>query len=253
MQSVERAATLLRAVALATGSKATASALAETCGLNRTTTWRILSTLEQQRLVTLDRETGSYILGFALLDLAAQAGGASLARSSRAVLRWVAVSSGETAALAVMRDGALTYVAEVGSDAVVSAGWLGRPVPLHATATGKALLAFSAPDDVRLLLGRGTRRRLPRHTSTTITSISALTDELDRTRARGFAVCRGEFERSAWGVSAPVLDVAGRPVAVVSIWGPSERLTEDRFAALGAVARAGAAEISGRRDDTDRH
>ena len=43
-----------------------------------------------------------------------------------------------------------------------------------------------------------------------------------------------------------MLDVAERPVAVVSVWGPSERLTEDRFEALGALAIAGAAEIAGR-------
>ena len=51
VQSVERAAALLRAVAAATGPAGSATALAEAAGLNRTTTWRILTTLEQQRLV----------------------------------------------------------------------------------------------------------------------------------------------------------------------------------------------------------
>ena len=60
-------------------------------------------------------------------------------------------------------------------------------------------------------------------------------------------MCRGEFESSAWGVSAPVLDVSGRPVAILSIWGPSERLTEARFEALGAIAVAAARDIVGRR------
>ena len=54
VQSVERAAAVLRAVAAATGPAGSATALAETVGLNRTTTWRILTTLEQERLVTLD-------------------------------------------------------------------------------------------------------------------------------------------------------------------------------------------------------
>ena len=56
VQSVERAAALLRAVAAATGPAGSASALAEAVGLNRTTTWRILTTLEQERLVTHDKE-----------------------------------------------------------------------------------------------------------------------------------------------------------------------------------------------------
>jgi IclR family acetate operon transcriptional repressor len=43
-----------------------------------------------------------------------------------------------------------------------------------------------------------------------------------------------------------VLDLAERPIAVVSVWGPSERLTESRFEALGALAIASASEIAGR-------
>ena len=247
VQSVERAAALLRAVAKASGPEATATALAQAVGLNRTTTWRILATLEQQRLVSLDRGTGWYSLGFGLIDLAGQAGGASMARAAHAVLTRIAARTGETAALALMRDGALTYVAEADAGAIVSVTWQGRPVSMHATSTGKVLLAFSAPDEARELLNLPRGGRLQRFTSATITSRAALDEELVQTRERGFSVCRGEFEESAWGVSAPVLDVAGRPVAVLSIWGPPERITAKRFDKLGELAVAGAEELAGRR------
>lgn len=246
VQSVERAAALLRAVAGATGPDATAAALAEAVGLNRTTTWRILATLEQQRLVARDDATGSYSLGFALIDLASQAGGAALARTARVVLHDLARRVGETAALAVVRDGALTYVAEANPGSVVAATWLDREVSMHTTSTGKVLLAFSGPDAVRTLLRPPRDGRLQRHTPTTITSLPELEAELERTRIRGYAVCRGEFESTAWGVSAPVLDAAGHPVAVVSLWGPGDRLTEARFDALGQLAVAAAEEIAGR-------
>lgn len=247
VQSVERAAALLRAVAEATDDETTAPALAEAVGLHRTTTWRILATLEQERLVRRDERTGAYRLGFGLIDLAGRASGAALARSAAPVLRRLAEEVGETAALAVLREGALTYVAEsTSASVVVSAGLSGLPVPMHATSTGKALLAFSPPDDVRALLGPGDGD-LPRHTRATITSRTALMEELAATRARGYAVCRGEFETTAWGVSAPVSDAAGRPVAIVSIWGPGERLTDERFPALGDLAVAAATEISGAR------
>lgn len=245
VQSVGRAAALLRAVAAASGPDATAGALAQAVGLNRTTTWRILSTLEQERLVSHDPRTGWYSLGFGLLDLAGDAGGA-LARSARSVLNRVAATSGETAALAVLRDGELTYVSEVTAGAVVSAGWVGRVVPMHATSTGKVLLAFFGPDDARRLLALPRGGRLTKHTATTITTLTRLQAELDATRERGYAVCRGEFETTAWGVSAPVLDASGRPAAVLSIWGPGDRLREDRFEALGRIAVAGATEIARR-------
>lgn len=250
VQSVERAAALLRAVAAATGPEASATALAESVGLNRTTTWRILSTLEHHRLVVHDKESGTYSLGFGLIDLAGQAGTGALVDASRLVLRRLAAEAGETAALAVVRDGVLTYVAEATAGAVVAAGWKGREVPMHATSTGKVLLAYARPEDLRLLLRLPPGGRLKRYTPTTITSSAALEQELARIRERGYAGCRGEFETTAWGVSAPVLDAAGRTVAVVSLWGPGERLTEDRFDALGTLAIAGAAQIAGRRPTT---
>jgi DNA-binding IclR family transcriptional regulator len=246
VQSVERAASLLRAVAAASGPEATATSLADAVGLNRTTTWRILASLERERLVNHDRETGWYSLGFGLIDLAGQAGG-TLAQSARVVLQQVAARTGETAALAMLRGAELTYVAHATPRAVVSAGWHGLPVPMHATSTGKALLAFSEPDDLRMLLDLPRGGRLPRFTATTITSLSALREELARTRERGYSECRGEFESSAWGVSAPVLDVAGRPAAIVSVWGPSERLPEGRFEEVGPIAVWGAEQIAARR------
>jgi DNA-binding IclR family transcriptional regulator len=246
VQSVERAAALLRAVAAASGSAGSATALAAAVGLNRTTTWRILTTLEQEHLVTHDPETGTYSLGFGLIDLGSQASGGALIRSSRGVLQKLAAKAGETAALAVVRGGALTYVAEATADTVVAAGWQGREVAIHATSTGKVLLAYSHPAEVRVLLQLPTGSRLPRYTPTTITSLPTLEKELALIRKQGYAVCRGEFESTAWGVSAPVLDLAGHPVAVVSVWGPSERLGEDRFEELGALALEAAAEIAGR-------
>jgi DNA-binding IclR family transcriptional regulator len=247
VQSVERAAALLRAVAAASGPAGSATALAETVGLNRTTTWRILTTLEQERLVTHDKETGTYSLGFGLIDLAGQAEGDALVRSARVVLQRLAGQARETAALAVVRGGVLTYVAEATADSVVAAGWQGREVAMHATSTGKVLLAYSHPAELRALLRLPRGGRLPRYTPTTITSLSTLEKELAVVRDRGYAVCRGEFESTAWGVSAPVLDLAERPVAVVSVWGPSERLTESRFETIGALTIASASEIAGRR------
>ena len=49
-------------------------------------------------------------------------------------------------------------------------------------------------------------------------------------------MCRGEYESSAWSVSAPVLDSSGRTLAVLSTWGPANRVPEARFDALGELA-----------------
>ena len=81
-------------------------------------------------------------------------------------------------------------------------------------------------------------------TDATITDSHRLQAELDATRMAGYGVGPGELETSLFGVSAPVLDAKGRPLAIVSIWGPRERVTEARFPVLGEVVRSAAAEIS---------
>ncbi len=235
VQSVDRAMLLLRAVADAEPEESTAARLAETCGLNRATAWRLLQTLEAHAVVTGDRETGRWSVGSAVVDLAQSAGADSVVAQARPHLERLSLQTGETASLAMRRLGALTYVDEVVPPSIVAATWSGRSVSLHATSTGKVLLAFG---DVPRPAGR-----LHRFTDTTLTTVADLDEELALVRHRGFATCRGEYEPSAWGVSAPVADSSGRLLAVLSIWGPGSRVTEPRLEVLGPVARAAAAAI----------
>lgn len=241
VQSVDRAARLLRAVAEAGSDGAATTALGEACALNRATAWRLLSTLEYNGLVAGDRETGRWRLGAGLVDLARRAGSeVVLLRDVHEALEQLAGETGETAALAVLRHGVLGYVQEVTSAAMVSASVAGRPVSLHATSTGKVALAWVPDADRAALL----RRSLERFTDTTITDVEQLLAELANTRERGYATCRGEFDASAWGVSAPVLDRAGGLLAVVSVWGPPQRVHPERFADLGVGVLAAAARMA---------
>lgn len=243
MQSVDRAMMLLRAVAAAseTPEGATTARLAESCGLNRATAWRILQTLEMHDIVS-SSGAGRWAVGAGLVDLAQSAGTDTLIAVARPRLEQLSLQTGETAALAVWRNGALTYVEEVVPPAIVAATWLGQTVPLHATSTGKVLLSFGDPAVVK----RPDGRTLERFTDTTLTTVAALEEQLAQVRLRGFAICRGEYEASAWGVSSPVLDAAGRLVAVLSIWGPGTRVTDARFEVLGPLVHEAAATLLAR-------
>src|SRR3954453_34363 len=235
VQSVARAAELLKALA----APATVFELADRCGLNRSTAWRTLATLEDQGLVERDPETGRYAVGYALVALAAGAGHAPLVRRAHPHLRALADACAETASLAVPRALELVYVDQVQAPHVMAANWLGRPTPLHATSTGKAFLAGLAAEQV----AAGPPGRLRRFTDTTITTRAALRAELAGVRARGYAVSRGELEPALWGVSAPVRD-GGRAVAVVSVWGTEGRIRARGLDALGAQTAATAGEIA---------
>jgi DNA-binding IclR family transcriptional regulator len=238
IQSIDRAAELLEAVASAPEPE-TAPALADACGLNRSTAWRILSTLEHHGLVERDAETGRYRLGFAVLRLAAAAGHEPLVRIAHPILRRLADATGETVNLAIARRLELVYADQVQARHVMAPNWLGHTVPLHATSTGKAFLAALPESELDHVGG------LERFTATTITDAAALRTELSAVRARGYADSHGELEPALWGVSAAVRDPSGRPAAVLSVWG-SETRVRDRLAELGARAAEAARALEAR-------
>ncbi len=245
IQSVDRAVDLLLAVAAAGPAAAGVPALARVCSLNRATAWRLLKTLQARGMVTVDETTGRYSLGLTALELGGAAGPGAVIAAARPALERLSRETGETASLAMPGVGGLTYVDEVRPTAVLTAGWLGRTVPLHATSTGKALLAFLPAAEVSRVLAE----ELSAFTDATITSPEALAAELAATRARGYGTCAGELESSLYGVSAPVLDRSGRPLAVLSIWGPRERVPEQTFARLGAMAVQAARQVAGAPED----
>jgi DNA-binding IclR family transcriptional regulator len=241
VQSVDRALSLLDRVAGAAPEGETAARLAQQCDINRATAWRLLGALEDHGLV--EREPGSnrYKLGFALLRMAAAAGYDGLVRKTRPILDRVCAQTGETADLAVAGLHGVTYVSEAQPPSVLQISWLRREVPLHATSTGKAFLAWLPADEARSLLDDP----LPAYTDTTVTDHEKLMDELALTRERGYAECSGELEGRLYGVSAPILSRAdGRPLAVFGIWGFLDRVPASRFPELGKIAIAAATEIT---------
>jgi DNA-binding IclR family transcriptional regulator len=237
IQSIDRAVELLEAIAGAPEPE-TAPALADRCGLNRSTAWRILATLEHHGLVERDHDSNRYSLGFAVLKLAAAAGHEPLVRLAHPLLRRLADATGETVNLAVARRLELVYADQVQARHVMAPNWLGHPVPLHATSTGKAFLAALPSDELESIVHAG----FERFTDTTITDPAALRTELARVREDGYAVSHGELEPALWGVSAAARDAAGRPAAVVSVWGADARV-RDRLDALGAQAASAAREL----------
>jgi DNA-binding IclR family transcriptional regulator len=112
-------------------------------------------------------------------------------------------------------------------------------VPLHATSTGKAYLAYLPEEEQEAVLPR----RLERYTDTTVTDRRSLADELRAVRRDGYAICVGELEDSLFGASAPVLSEQGRPVAIVSVWGTEHRLPRERLPEVGRRAVEAAEEL----------
>src|SRR4051812_1754818 len=157
VQSVERAIELLGAVAAA-GEPEAAPALADRCGLNRSTAWRLLATLERHGLVERDPATNRYSVGYAVVRLAGAAGHGPLVRRAHPLLRRLAEETGETVNLATAGPGGVAYVDQVQAPHVMAADWLGRRSPLHATSTGKAFLAVLDEPELAAVLAQPLER-----------------------------------------------------------------------------------------------
>lgn len=207
------------------------SAIAARLGIPKNNVFRILATLETRGYVEQDRRSeryrlapGSLRLGLAMLEEA------GLARQARPVLDALAAGTGETARLGVLRAHAAVYVAQGdlpdrGVQVVLP---MGVPLPLHATAVGKALLAHEPSEAEGLVAGRDP---LAPYTPRTIRDPQGLAARLRAIASEGHAIDDGEYAAEVRCVAAPVRDYARRVVAAIGLSGPAARLTDARLAA----------------------
>ena len=238
IQSVDRAAALLKEIA-DSPHPPTVAELAETCELNRSTTWRLLATLDSHGLVERDPVSQRYSVGYAFLRIAAVAEHDPVVRRARPVLEQLALDTGEAVNLAIPKRFHLVYVDQVDPPQIMAANWLGRSVPLHATSSGKAFLAHLGEEERNAVLGE----RLERFTAATVIDRRALARELETVLGNGYAVCAGELEESLFGVSAAVLTEQRRPLAIVSVWGPEHRVPRERLPEIGRMTHEAAERI----------
>src|ERR1700754_5144074 len=173
VQSVDRAVSVLEI--LAQRGEAGVSDVAADIGVPKSTAFRLLGALEERELVEQTQERGKYRLGFGILRLAnAISGRLDVTQQGREICERLATQVGETVNIAVLRSHYAVNVDQArGPSAVGTHNWVGELTPLHATSSGKILLAFMSSQARRELLETAT---LTRYTPRTITSV----DELDR-------------------------------------------------------------------------
>lgn len=229
VQSVDRAITVLEI--LARRGAAGVSEVALDIGVHKSTAFRLLSALEDRGLVQQASDRGKYQLGFGILRLAsAIPGGLDVVRQARPTLEDLAADFGETVNLAVIRSHFAVNLAQARGPAAVSAqNWIGELTPLHATSSGKILLAHQDRRTQEALLDEA---GLTRYTEHTITSPELFQKHLDAALSDGYAMTLEEYEIGLNAIAAPVLDHGGHIIAAVSVSGPAFRLDRPRMDAI---------------------
>jgi DNA-binding IclR family transcriptional regulator len=236
VQSVARAAEVLKVLAQG-GWGMGVSEIARTVGLGKSTTHRLLSSLMQAEFVRMEPKSHRYTLGAGLLQLTAAWFSEIKVRAvALPHLRSLRATTEETVSLSV-RDGNSRVAIERldTSHEVRFVVDLGRPLPLHIGAAGKAILAFlPAPEIHEILqtadLDRPTTKRVLK--------------ELKDVRRAGTAYSCGERVAGSRSVSAPIFSSEGATIASVSILSMDSRLDEMNVPEFRSLAREAAKNIS---------
>nr|WP_179166726.1 IclR family transcriptional regulator [Streptomyces sp. CB03238] len=242
IQSVDRAVSVLEI--LARHGEAGVTDIADELDVHKSTAFRLLGVLENRGLVSQAQDRGKYFLGAGVLRLAgAAAVRLDISQEGAPVCRELADELGETVNIAVLDDDAAVNIMQARGPASVTAqNWLGRRTPLHATSSGKVLLAHLPVTLREGLLARA----LPRFTEHTVTSAGMLRGELESVVAQGFALAAEELELGLNAAAAPVRAHDGKVIGALSVSGPAYRLERDRLPELARRTVTAAGELSRR-------
>jgi IclR family acetate operon transcriptional repressor len=227
IQSVDRAITLIEAIAEA-GGETTLTELSHRTRLNISTCHHLLSTLVQRGYVAKVPVRRSYALGARILYLSnACLRQVDLPARAAPFIEQINEKTGETVHLAVLQGDAMMKVAkrEARHPVRVDTGALGKTDAPHATASGKAMLAWLPEDDMKRVLAHGMARFTPK----TITEWPDLLEALRHVRRNGYAMDREEYQPGVICVGAAIRDHNGAVVGAISASTPTMRANDEHL------------------------
>lgn len=221
-------------------AEASLSDLAGRAGFDKTTARRLLIALIKTGLVDQDQQSRLYRLGAGIARLALMRETQfPLVRAAMPAIEALAGETGETVHLSEYSSRGLVSLRAVESTkanrVIVQPG---EVLPMHATASGVAFLAF-AETAVR---ERTLAGPLPGYTRHTVTDRTALARLVDEARARGYSIGAQGYEEDVFSVAAAVLAADGFAIGALAIAAPRVRIGEgdiERYgAAVGEAARS---------------
>lgn len=219
IQSIERAAAVLRLLA-ASPCRLGLAEISASLQLPKGTAHGIIRTLAQVGFVEQDETSKGYQIGEVLGNMSASYLDVNELRSSS--MNWadpLASRTGEAVRVGTLIGPEVLVVHYVFSpNASPQRADVGALLPAHATGLGKALLAYF-PGAAALMATEMTA-----YTARTVTDRIQLTDELARTRDRGYAVEFAEYAPDQASIAAPIRGYGGLVVAAVAIHGQADRL-----------------------------
>ncbi|UHQ96379.1 IclR family transcriptional regulator [Natrinema halophilum] len=224
IQAGEKLLTVIEAIQELDGARV--SELADHLGYTKSTVHRYLATLESQEYVV--KERGTYHIGLRFLDIGEHAATRKKAYTmAESKVAELAEETQERAQFVVEEHGKAVYVhREIGNNAVRTDPGLGKRIPIHAAAAGKAILAYTPEEKVQHIIET---RGLPAMTEHTITDPEELFEDLELTRDRGYTINENEILEGLSAIGVAIQDENERAIGALSVSGPTHRMKGEWF------------------------
>ena len=203
----------------------------------------LLASLVEQQFLSLNSETQKYLLGPHILTLAGRyLDGLDLVEHSRPVVQKLAEDSGESVSVSVRVEHEIIVVCkEDSSQLIKQTVQIGQRSPMHATASGKVILAHLSGHEVDQYLSSV---ELVALTPKTITDRKTFQRELEQVRSSGIAHNREELTDQIVAIAAPIFDLYGIVVASIVVSMPDIRFNDDKEILIERLVKEAARTIS---------
>lgn len=224
--------------ALSERKETSVSELSARLALPKATVYRFLQTMKALGYVRQELESERYGLTMKMFELGAKSlQYLDLIEIAQRQMQVLSNNTGETIHLGVLADNEVIYIHKI--DAQYNLGMyskIGRRAPIHATALGKALLAWETPERCDKLIANTTFTRFRENS---ITSSAEFLEELALTRQQKYGFDAEEFEEHMVCIAAPIFDHWNNVAAALSISFPQFRFDatrKDNYAAMVIAA-----------------
>jgi DNA-binding IclR family transcriptional regulator len=217
--------------------------LANRLDIHKSSIHRLLSTLVYRGLVKQDPKTDNYKLGLKLFELGSRIfNDLEIREYAKPYLEELVAATDEAVHLVIMDQGEIVYIDKVESSKTIRMNsQIGKRVPVHCSAVGKAMLAYYPKARVDQIIKE---QGLAKYTENTITDLKELKEHLTKIKEQGYAIDNVEHELGIRCVAAPIFNYSGKVVSSVSVSGPTIHVTKERVEELAKLVKDTAMKIS---------
>jgi DNA-binding IclR family transcriptional regulator len=227
IKSVQKSLKVLRYIMSAT-DEVSVNELVDEFGYNRSTVHHMLKTMKLEGFITQNQRTKNYNIGSEIFNgWIKDRDMHNYLMRLKPTIKGIVNKCKETTTMFVREnDKAICVLGEESEQIIKAYLMIGREIPLHCTAAGRAMLAYLPEDEVEQILQISGMKK---YMKKTIIDKDLLYEDLAEVREKGYAIEKEEFEELINAVGIPILNKENRPVASVSVVGPIMRFTDQKI------------------------